>query len=368
MIIERVIISGGGTGGHIFPAIAIADEIKKRNPLAKVLFVGAKGKMEMEKVPQAGYKIEGLEISGFQRKFTFSNFLLPIKIAKSLLKARRIIKKFKPDLVIGVGGYASGPTLKMAQFIGIPTVIQEQNSFPGKTNRMLAKKTECICTAYEGMEKYFPKTRVVLTGNPVRKELTGKANCERQEAQKMFNLNPDLPTVLVIGGSLGAKTLNRSMLHGVEELNKEGVQLLWQCGKHYFERLQDELIVKDKTNIHLHQFISRMDCAYSAADVIISRAGAISVSELSIVGKPVILVPSPNVSEDHQTKNAMALVEKNAALLVRDTDARDDLVEEALKLIKDNDRCQQLSKAIKKLEKPNAVAEIVDMCEKILDE
>jgi UDP-N-acetylglucosamine--N-acetylmuramyl-(pentapeptide) pyrophosphoryl-undecaprenol N-acetylglucosamine transferase len=218
------------------------------------------------------------------------------------------------------------------------------------------------------MEKYFPKTRVVLTGNPVRKELTGQANCERQEAQKMFNLNPDLPTVLVIGGSLGAKTLNRSMLHGVEELNKEGVQLLWQCGKHYFERLQDELIVKDKTNIHLHQFISRMDCAYSAADVIISRAGAISVSELSIVGKPVILVPSPNVSEDHQTKNAMALVEKNAALLVRDTDARDDLVEEALKLIKDNDRCQQLSKAIKKLEKPNAVAEIVDMCEKILDE
>jgi UDP-N-acetylglucosamine--N-acetylmuramyl-(pentapeptide) pyrophosphoryl-undecaprenol N-acetylglucosamine transferase len=368
MIIERVIISGGGTGGHIFPAIAIADEIKKRNPLAKVLFVGAKGKMEMEKVPQAGYKIEGLEIAGFKRKFTFSNFLLPIKIVKSLLKARRIIKKFKPDLVIGVGGYASGPTLKMAQFIGIPTVIQEQNSFPGKTNRMLAKKTGCICTAYEGMEKFFPNTRVVLTGNPVRKELTGESNCERQEAQKVFNLNPELPTVLVIGGSLGAKTLNRSMLHGVEEFNKEGVQLLWQCGKHYFERLQDELIVRDKTNIHLHQFISRMDCAYAAADVIISRAGAISVSELSIVGKPVILVPSPNVSEDHQTKNAMALVEKNAALLVRDIDARDDLVEEALKLIKDSDRCQQLSKAIKKLEKPNAVVEIVDMCEKILDE
>lgn len=368
MIIKRVIISGGGTGGHIFPAIAIADEIKKRNPLAKILFVGATGKMEMEKVPQAGYKIEGLEIAGFQRKFTFSNFLLPFKIAKSLLKARKIIKRFKPDLVIGVGGYASGPTLKMAQYIGIPTIIQEQNSFPGKTNRILAKKTECICTAYEGMEKYFPKTRVVLTGNPVRKELCGKTKCERQEAMQMFNLNPELPTILVIGGSLGAKTLNRSMLHGVEEFNTHGVQLLWQCGKNYFEPLEKELITKDKSNIHLHQFISRMDCAYNAADIIISRAGAISVSELSIVGKPVILVPSPNVSEDHQTKNAMALVDKNAALLVRDIDADTDLVEEALKLIKDPDRCQQYAKAIKKLEKPNAVGEIVDMCEKILDE
>jgi UDP-N-acetylglucosamine--N-acetylmuramyl-(pentapeptide) pyrophosphoryl-undecaprenol N-acetylglucosamine transferase len=332
------------------------------------LFVGAKGKMEMEKVPQAGYKIEGLEIAGFQRKFTFSNFLLPIKIAKSLLKARKIIKRFKPDLVIGVGGYASGPTLKMAQFIGIPTVIQEQNSFPGKTNRILAKKTKCICTAYEGMENFFPKTRVVLTGNPVRKELTGESNCERQEAQKVFNLNPELPTVLVIGGSLGAKTLNESMLHGVEEFNAQGVQLLWQCGKHYFEHLQDELIAKDKSNIHLHQFISRMDCAYAAADIIISRAGAISVSELSIVGKPVILVPSPNVSEDHQTKNAMALVDKNAALLVRDADARKVLVDEALKLIIDSNRCQQFSRAIKTLEKPNAVAEIVDMCEKIVNE
>lgn len=368
MIIERVIISGGGTGGHIFPAIAIADEIKKRNPMAKVLFVGAKGKMEMEKVPQAGYKIEGLEIAGFKRKFTLSNFLLPFKILKSLLKARRIIKKFKPNLVIGVGGYASGPTLKMAQLIGIPTVIQEQNSFPGKTNRMLAKKTKYICTAYEGMEKFFPNSRVVLTGNPVRKELTGESNCEREEAMRIFNLNSELPTVLVIGGSLGSKTLNRSMLHGVEEFNKKGVQLLWQCGKYYFDRLQDELIIKDTTNIHLHQFISHMNCAYAAADLIISRAGALSVSELSIVGKPVILVPSPNVSEDHQTKNAMALVEKNAALLVRDSDARKELVERALQLINDNERCQQLSNDIKKLEKPYAVIEIVDVCEKILDE
>lgn len=368
MVVKRVIISGGGTGGHIFPAIAIADEIKKRNPSAVVLFVGATGKMEMEKVPQAGYEIEGLEIAGFQRKFAVSNFLLPFKIAKSLWKARKIIKRFKPDLVIGVGGYASGPTLKMAQFIGIPTVIQEQNSFPGKTNRILSKKTKYICTAYEGMEKFFPKTQVVLTGNPVRKELTGKSNCERQEAEKILNLNPEMPTVLIIGGSLGAKTLNQSILHGIDDFKEQGVQLLWQCGKIYFDRLEYELNAKDKTNIHLHQFISRMDCAYAAADVIISRAGAISVSELSIVGKPVILVPSPNVSEDHQTKNAMALVEKNAALLVRDTEAHDHLVDEALKLIKDNHRCKLLSEAIKKLEKPNAVIEIVDICEKMLDE
>ena len=367
MVIERVIISGGGTGGHIFPAIAIADEIKKRNPKAKLLFVGAIGKMEMEKVPQAGYKIKGLEIAGFQRKFTLSNFILPFKIIKSLLEARKIINGFKPDLVIGVGGYASGPTLKMAQYIGIPTVIQEQNSFPGKTNRLLSKNTRCICTAYEGMEKFFPNTKVVLTGNPVRKEMIG-AYIDRKLAFEMFNLNPELPTILVVGGSLGAKTLNRAMLNGIEKFNREGIQLLWQCGRHYYDGLLDELIVKEKKNIHLHQFISKMDYAYAVADVIISRAGAISVSELSIVGKPVILVPSPNVSDDHQTKNAQALLEKNAAVLIRDIDARQDLVDQAVKLVKDNDHCQLLSKAIKKLEKPNAVMEIVDICEKILDE
>jgi UDP-N-acetylglucosamine--N-acetylmuramyl-(pentapeptide) pyrophosphoryl-undecaprenol N-acetylglucosamine transferase len=367
MIIERVIISGGGTGGHIFPAIAIADEIKRRNPKVKILFVGAAGKMEMEKVPQAGYKIEGLHIAGFQRKFKLSNFLLPFKILKSLLKARKIIKKFKPDLVIGVGGYASGPTLKMANLIGVPTLIQEQNSFPGKTNRMLAAKAKCICTAYDGMEKYFPKTKIVLTGNPVRKELSGK-QCDKNESLEMFQLIPAMPTVLVIGGSLGAKTLNRSMVHGLELFQQEGVQLLWQSGKHYYDTLREELFGKDLTNIHLNQFISRMDCAYEVADVIISRAGAISVSELSIIGKPVILVPSPNVSDDHQTKNAMALVEKNAAILIKDEDAREDLVEEALKLIKDKQRCKQYAEAIKKLEKPNAVVEIVDVCEQILDE
>ena len=366
MVIERVIISGGGTGGHIFPAIAIADEIKRRNPKAKILFVGAAGKMEMEKVPQAGYKIEGLKIAGFQRSFKLKNLTLPFKILKSLLKARRIIKRFKPDLVIGVGGYASGPTLKMANFVGIPTLIQEQNSYPGKTNRILASKAECICTAYEGMEKYFPKTKIVLTGNPVRKELKGN-NCARQEAFEFFNLNPKLPTVLVIGGSLGAKTLNRSMVENLDLFQEAGVQLLWQSGKHYYDNLREELFGRDLTNIHLHQFISKMDCAYEVADVIISRAGAISVSELSIVGKPVILVPSPNVSDDHQTKNALALVEKNAALLIKDHDAREDLVEEALNLIKDKQRCQLFAEAIKKLEKPNAVVEIVDACEQILE-
>lgn len=366
MVIERVIISGGGTGGHIFPAIAIADEIKRRNPKAKILFVGAAGKMEMEKVPQAGYKIEGLKIAGFQRSFKWSNLTLPFKILKSLLKARKIIKRFKPDLVIGVGGYASGPTLKMANFIGVPTLIQEQNSFPGKTNRMLASKAECICTAYEGMEKYFPKTKIVLTGNPVRKELKGN-NCSRNEAFEFFKLNPNLPTVLVIGGSLGAKTLNKSMVENLELFQEAGVQLLWQSGKHYYDHLREELFGKDLTNIHMHQFISKMDCAYEVADVIISRAGAISVSELSIVGKPVILVPSPNVSDDHQTKNALALVEKNAALLIKDEDAREDLVEEALKLIKDKNRCLSYADAIKKLEKPNAVNDIVDACEQILE-
>ena len=366
MIIERVIISGGGTGGHIFPAIAIADEIKSRNPKVKILFVGAEGKMEMEKVPQAGYKIEGLNISGFQRKLQFSTFKLPFKILSSLLKARRIIKRFRPDIVIGVGGYASGPTLKMANLIGVPTLIQEQNSFPGKTNRILASKAACICTAYEGMEKYFPNTKIVFTGNPVRKELNGNY-CDRKEALQMFNLNPDLPIVLVIGGSLGAKTLNRSMVQGIELFQKEGVQLLWQTGKHYYDPLKEELFGRDLTNIQLKQFISRMDCAYELADVIISRAGAISISELSIIGKPLILVPSPNVSDDHQTKNAFALVEKDAAILIKDDDARDILVKEALDLIKDKHRCKQYAEAIKKLGKPNAVIKIVDACEQILD-
>lgn len=365
-MIDRVVISGGGTGGHIYPAIAIADEIKKRNPRAKILFIGASGKMEMEKVPQAGYKIEGLRIVGFQRKFTFSNFLLPFKIAKSLWKARKLLKKFKPQLVIGVGGYASGPTLQMANLLNFPTLIQEQNSFPGKTNKWLAKRAKKICVAYENMDQFFPSKKIVLTGNPVRKEFHTGGDL-RTEGMNYYKLDPTKKTILIIGGSLGAKTLNRSVVRSIEAIKAADVQLIWQTGKHYYSNLLEELHGVDMTNIHLMQFINRMDLAYAAADIIISRAGAISVSELSIVGKPAVLVPSPNVSEDHQTKNAMALVKKGAAILVRDSEAREKLFPEALKLINDVEKCEALSKAIKSLEKPEATQEIVDVCEKIVN-
>lgn len=364
-MIDRVVISGGGTGGHIYPAIAIADEIKRRNPKAQIHFIGAAGRMEMEKVPQAGYKIEGLHISGLQPGFSLSNFLLPFKIFKSLSRAHKLLKRYRPQLVIGVGGYASGPTLKMANLLGIPTLIQEQNSFPGKTNRLLAKKAANICIAYDGMEKYFPKKKLVLTGNPVRKEFDFQGDLH-DEAIKYYNLDPSKKTVLVIGGSLGAKTLNRSLLRGIERLNNAGVQVIWQTGQHYYNTLLEELVTENTEHIHLMQFINRMELAYAAADVIISRAGAISVSELSIVGKPVILVPSPNVADDHQTKNANALVEHQAAILVRDEDARGKLVDTAIELLKDEKRCKQLGDAILKLAKPNAVSEIVDVCESIV--
>ena len=365
-MIDRVVISGGGTGGHIYPAIAIADEIKKRNPRAKILFIGASGKMEMEKVPQAGYKIEGLRIAGFQRNFSFSNFLLPFKIAKSLWKARKLLKKFKPQLVIGVGGYASGPTLQMANLLNIPTLIQEQNSFPGKTNKWLAKRAKKVCVAYENMEQFFPSKKIVLTGNPVRKEFYSQEDL-RLEGIKYYKLDPAKKIILIIGGSLGAKTLNRSVVRSIKAIIQADVQLIWQCGKSYYSNLLEELNGMNMTNIQLMQFINRMDLAYAAADVIISRAGAISVSELSIVGKPAILVPSPNVSEDHQTQNAMALVKKSAAILVRDNEAREKLFPEALNLINDAEKCETLSKAIKSLEKPDATQEIVDVCEKIVN-
>ena len=367
MLIERAIISGGGTGGHIFPAIAIADEIKKRNPSASILFVGAIGKMEMEKVPQAGYEIVGLKIAGLQRKFSFSNFLLPFKILGSLLKARKILVDFKPQIVIGVGGYASGPTLMMANFLSIPTVIQEQNSFPGKTNRILAKKAACICTAYEGMERFFPNSKVVLTGNPIRKEFSANLK-SKAEACTFFGLDPEKPTILVIGGSLGAKTLNISVQKNLEEIMNSGVQIIWQCGKLYHSQLLIDLKDKELKNICLYQFIERMDLAYSAADLIISRAGAISVSELCIVGKPLILVPSPNVAEDHQTKNANALVAKNAAILITDSEAPDLLFKIALDLLKQKEKCELLSFEIKKIQKLNATADIVDAFENSLIE
>lgn len=362
--INRVVISGGGTGGHIFPAIAIADEIKKRNPEVDILFVGAVGKMEMERIPKAGYSIEGLPIVGLQRKLTFSNFLLPFKLFNSLLKARRIIKRFDPQLVIGVGGYASGPTLKIAQILGIPTVIQEQNSFPGKTNILLSKKASLICTAYANLEQFFSKEKIRLTGNPVRQALSN-IKTSKEDALNVFGLSSLQRTVLVIGGSLGAKTLNDSMLKNLEQISNGQLQFIWQCGKGYIDPINQSLS-KVPEQIKLMPFISQMDAAYAAADIVVSRAGALSVSELCLVGKPVILVPSPNVSEDHQTKNAMALVSSAAAILIRDTDAREDLVPSLYALVENEEKKMELSSNIKSLAKPNATEDIVDACETLL--
>lgn len=365
MKLDRVIISGGGTGGHIFPAIAIADEIKKRNPKAEILFIGAQEKMEMEKVPAAGYRIEGLTIVGFQRKLTFSNFLLPFKIIKSLLKARSILKEFKPQAVVGVGGYASGPTLQAATMLKLPTLVQEQNSFPGKTNKLLASKVNVLCTAYDGLDKFFPKEKIRLTGNPVRHDMVS-IDGKREEAMNYYGFDSSKKTILIIGGSLGARTLNNALVQNIAEIARhDEIQILWQSGKLYYEQML-EIMNKEKVgSIKLVQFIDRMDLAYAAADVIISRAGAISVSELCLIGKPVVLVPSPNVAEDHQTKNAMALVNKNAAILVKDTEATQHLFSVVFQLMTDESRMMTYSSEIKKLAKPNATADIVNELEKI---
>lgn len=363
--LKRVIISGGGTGGHIFPAIAIADEIKRRNPDADIRFVGANGKMEMEKVPAAGYPIEGLDIAGLKRKFALSNFLLPFKIIRSMMKARKIVKRFKPQVAVGVGGYASGPTLKAATMLGVPALIQEQNAFAGKTNKLLAKSVAKICVAYDGLEKVFPAEKIVMTGNPTRKDMitiTGK----EEEGYAFYGFDPTRKTLLIIGGSLGARTLNDSVLAHFDELKASGVQVLWQCGKLYLDAIEKQLDDRDRGHIHLVEFIARMDLAYAIADVVISRAGAISVSELCLVHKPSILVPSPNVAEDHQTKNAMALVHKQAAILIKDSEAREQLVRTALELVQDPDRCHELAAHMQALGKPNATADIVNELEKII--
>jgi len=364
MKLERVVISGGGTGGHIFPAIAIADEIKRRFPDVKILFVGAEGKMEMEKVPAAGYEIVGLKIVGFQRKLSLSNMFLPFKLIASLWKARKTLTDFKPQVVIGVGGYASGPTLQMANLLGIPTVLQEQNSFPGKTNKLLAKRAKRICTAYEGLDRFFPKEVIRLTGNPVRSAMVDIAH-KRNEAFDFYGLDQAKKTILVIGGSLGARTLNEAIVKNYETLAGSSVQVLWQCGKLYDDNLS-RLLTNEAAQIKRVKFIERMDLAYAMADVIISRAGAISVSELCLIGKPVILVPSPNVAEDHQTKNAMALVEKQAAKLVTDAQASTQLIEEALQLIQDSHACELLSNAIQALGRPNATEEIVNEIQSVV--
>lgn len=361
MKLTRVIISGGGTGGHIFPALAIADEIKRRNPEVDLLFIGAQGKMEMEKVPQAGYRIVGLPIAGLQRKLTLKNLVLPFKILKSLTRAFLIIRRFKPQLVIGVGGYASGPTLQIAQFLGIPTLIQEQNSFPGKTNRILAKKARAICVAYPEMDRYFAAEKIKLTGNPVRANLIEDLAGLKTKAALFFDLDPNKPTLFVMGGSLGAKTLNLAMKNALLLFDESQIQVLWQCGKSFEDELEN-IKTTLPPSIKVFPFIQRMDYAYALATVIISRAGALSVSELTLVGKPAILVPSPNVAEDHQTKNARSLVDRSAAILVKDADAATELVTQAFDLLKDVERQQSLGAALSALALPNATCDIVDVC------
>jgi UDP-N-acetylglucosamine--N-acetylmuramyl-(pentapeptide) pyrophosphoryl-undecaprenol N-acetylglucosamine transferase len=360
----KVIISGGGTGGHIFPAIAIANALKKRIPDIDILFVGAKGKMEMEKVPAAGYKIEALWISGLQRKLTLKNLLFPIKLIVSILKARRILKKFNPDVVVGVGGYASGPMLRVATTSGVPTLIQEQNSYPGITNRVLAKKVQKICVAYQGMEKYFPKEKIILTGNPVRQDIQNLEG-KKPRALEFFNLNENKPVLLVIGGSLGAKTINESIHQILPELIKNNIQLIWQTGKTYFEKAKEAIIPYHDKGILVFDFIAKMDYAYAAADLVVSRAGASSVSELCIVQKPCILIPSPNVAEDHQTKNAMALVNYNAAVLVKDAEAKEKLKDEILRLMNTESEREKLAFNISKLALNNAAdiiaAEVINL-------
>jgi len=358
LLLTRVIISGGGTGGHIFPAIAIANEIKARNPEAEILFVGANGRMEMKKVPEAGFAIEGLDIAGLQRKLDLKNLLLPFKIWRSLNQSKRILKKFKPQLAVGVGGYASAPLLYMAQRMNIPTLIQEQNSYAGLSNRLLARRAKRICVAYPGLEKQFPADRVRLTGNPVRKDILDLDN-KREEAIEHFGLREDQPIILAIGGSLGARSINEALHNNLKVILKANCQLLWQCGKGYYAKVGD----LDEHGIKVFEFIREMDLAYAAADVVISRAGALSVSELCLVQKSAVLVPSPYVAEDHQTKNAKVLVDSNAALMVKETDTAEELVSITLNLVHDESKRASLQHEISHHAKPNAVQDIVNELE-----
>ena len=358
----KFILSGGGTGGHIYPAIAIANELKSRFPDCEILFVGARDKMEMQKVPQAGYKIRGLWIAGIQRRLTLDNSLFPVKLLDSLLKSRTIISDFKPNVVIGTGGFASGPLLRVAGFAGIPTVIQEQNSFPGITNKWLSKKASKICVAYENLEQFFPKHKIVLTGNPVRQDLIDIKN-KRKEAREYFNLAEDKKVVLVLGGSLGARRVNQLIAKELVNFTSQNVQVVWQCGKLYFDEYQR---YNDNENVQVLSFIDRMDLVYAAADIVISRAGASSVSELCIVGKPVIFIPSPNVAEDHQTKNAKAIVDKNGALMVKEGELDTQFTTIFNNLLNDDNLQKSLSENIGKLAKVNATKDIVDEIVKLI--
>jgi len=357
----KFIISGGGTGGHIYPAVAIANELKTRYPDAEFLFVGAKDRMEMEKVPQSGYSIKGLWISGLQRSLSFKNLMFPFKLISSLLASKKILKSFKPDAAIGTGGYASAPLLKVASNKGIPCLIQEQNSHAGITNKWLSSKAKSICVAYDGMEQFFPSEKIKLTGNPVRQDLLD-IDSKREEALEFFKLNPNKKTLLVLGGSLGAKRINELIEASLSFFSGLDLQVIWQCGSFYYKVYKN----KSSDNTQVHAFLNRMDLAYAAADFIISRAGALSVSELCLVGKPVIFIPSPNVAEDHQTKNALAITKKNAALLLRETELEEEFESEFSSLVSSEERQLELSKNIKSLGKPNAAKEIVAEIEKLL--
>ena len=345
----RIIISGGGTGGHIFPAVSIANAIKEQHPDTDILFVGAEGRMEMQRVPAAGYKIIGLPVAGFDRKHLFKNISVLIKLFRSQIKARKIIRDFKPHAAVGVGGYASGPTLKTAGMMGIPTLIQEQNSYAGVTNKLLSKKAEKICVAYEGMERFFPADKIILTGNPVRQGLIN-SQIKREEAAKLFGLDPDKKTILIIGGSLGARTINNCVMQALNKIKATDIQFIWQAGKIYIDEARKAVQAAGNIpNLFTTDFISDMNAAYSIADLVISRAGAGSISEFCLLGKPVILVPSPNVAEDHQTKNALALVNKKAAIYIKDSEATDKLIDQSIQTVSQPEVLADLSKNITKL-------------------
>lgn len=374
----HIIISGGGTGGHIFPAVSIANAIKELRPGAEILFVGAEGRMEMQRVPDAGYKIIGLPVAGFDRKHLWKNFAVLVKLARSQWKARKIIKDFKPLVAVGVGGYASGPTLKTAGMMGIPTLIQEQNSYAGVTNKLLAQKARKICVAYEGMEKFFPADKIIMTGNPVRQNLFGHS-ITRQEAADLFSLDPAKKTILILGGSLGARTINQTLTATLETMRAHpDIQFIWQSGKIYIEQVKQAIVaftgeavrhphITAIPNLYVTDFIKDMAKAYTLADLVISRAGAGSISEFCLLHKPVILVPSPNVAEDHQTKNALALVNKDAALYVKDAEAMEKLIPTALETVADDNRLQALSSNIARLALPDSARRIAEEVLKLAD-
>lgn len=366
----KAIISGGGSGGHIFPAVAIAGALKRRHPDVDILFIGAEGRMEMEKVPAAGYKIEGLPIAGLQRKLTLENIVknlqLPFKMLKSRRKVKDILRSFAPDIVVGVGGFASEPTLKAAADMGYPTLLQEQNSYAGLTNKMLARNAKKICVAYEGMDRFFPKDKIIFTGNPVRRDIE-QMNATREEGCEMFGLNPEGRVLLSVGGSLGARSINQMIISHLHFFKENRIQLVWQTGRWMYE---EAVSAVKRANVEdwvkVHQFISRMDMAYAAADVVISRAGAIAISELCIVGKPVVLIPSPNVAEDHQTKNALALVDRGAAVMVRDAECDALCLPQVQELFENAAHREAMSVAIKKMAVYGAADKIVDQIDKIV--